>query len=68
MVRAIQVRQAMLGLQNGVLRVIFVALAILKVRLAAMGLGGSGWVGSTLGLPLRVPSPTLSHINPHAHK
>lgn len=32
MVRAIQVRHAMLGLQNGVLRVIFVALAILKVR------------------------------------
>lgn len=32
MVRAIQVRQAMQGIQNGVLRVIFVALAILKVR------------------------------------
>lgn len=32
MLRAVQVRQAMLGVQNGVLRVIFVALAILKVR------------------------------------
>lgn len=32
MLRAVQVRQAVLGVQNGVLRVIFVALAILKVR------------------------------------
>ena len=32
MIRAIQVRQAMQGIQNGVLRVIFVALAVLKVR------------------------------------
>lgn len=36
MLRAVRVRQAMLGVQNGVLRVVFVALAILKVWLDAL--------------------------------
>ncbi len=46
MLRALQVRQARLGVQNGLLRVVFVALAILKASKQAR--------------PLLLSSPLLS--------